>query len=75
MRTISPLKAIRLNCLDCVGGSRDEVKKCEIKDCPLYKFRFGKNPNCANRKGNPEALLKWRESQLNKQHDDKSIIK
>ncbi|MFC2119811.1 hypothetical protein ACFLQ4_01940 [Bacteroidota bacterium] len=40
-----PLKAIRQYCLDCSNGSPKEVKLCQIEDCPLYKFRFGKNPN------------------------------
>lgn len=40
----SPLKAIRANCLQCVGGSSNEVKLCTAKTCCLYPFRFGKNP-------------------------------
>lgn len=40
----SPLKAIRANCLQCVGGSSNEVKLCTSKTCYLYPFRFGKNP-------------------------------
>lgn len=39
-----PLKAIRANCLQCVGGSSNEVKLCTSKTCYLYPFRFGKNP-------------------------------
>lgn len=41
--TLSPLKAIRANCLDCVGTAH-EVKICVCTSCPLYPFRFGKNP-------------------------------
>ena len=40
----NPLKQIRLYCLQCVCGSSEEVKRCSIKDCPLWSFRFGKNP-------------------------------
>lgn len=40
----SPLKQIRLYCLQCVCGSSEEVKRCSIKDCPLWSFRFGNNP-------------------------------
>lgn len=40
----TPLKAIRANCIDCCGGSRHEVKLCPATNCPLYPFRFGKNP-------------------------------
>ena len=39
-----PMKAIRAKCLDCCCGQANEVKLCTCKDCPLYAFRFGKNP-------------------------------
>lgn len=41
----TPLKAIRLKCLDCCVGSAHEVELCPCQDCPLWMFRFGKNPN------------------------------
>lgn len=41
---VNPVKAIRLKCLDCSGGLSSEVEKCPVEDCPLYPFRFGKNP-------------------------------
>lgn len=40
----NPVKAIRAKCLDCCCGQANEVKECPITDCPLYAFRFGKNP-------------------------------
>ena len=45
----SPVKAIRAYCLECVCGSAYEVRMCPIEDCPLYSFRFGKNPFTAKR--------------------------
>lgn len=42
---MTPIKAIRAKCLDCCCGSSDEVKACPCTNCPLYEFRFGKNPN------------------------------
>jgi len=42
---LPPIKAIRAHCLDCSGGSREEVKLCTLPKCALYPFRFGKNPN------------------------------
>lgn len=42
-KRVSPLKAIRCKCLDCVCYQPAEVKKCPIKACALYKYRFGKN--------------------------------
>ena len=42
---LTPIKAIRKNCLDCSGGSVSEVRNCVIKECPLFEYRHGKNPN------------------------------
>lgn len=40
---LSPLKSIRAFCLDCVGGSSNEVKLCPSERCALYPYRFGKD--------------------------------
>lgn len=40
----SPVKAIRVKCLDCMCGSANEVRECQLEDCALHPFRFGKNP-------------------------------
>ncbi len=42
---MTPLKAIRRKCLECCCGQYKEVRLCPSKDCSLYPFRFGKNPN------------------------------
>lgn len=39
----SPGKAIRAMCLQCLETSND-VKTCSDYSCPLYPFRFGRNP-------------------------------
>lgn len=44
-KRLSPLKAIRLKCLDCSCGSSNEVKLCPVTKCALYPFREGVNPN------------------------------
>lgn len=44
-KAISALKAIRAKCLECSCGSAPEVRNCELKICPLHRFRSGKNPN------------------------------
>jgi len=41
----TPLKAIKAKCLDCSCYSPKEVKECVIKECSLYPYRVGKNPN------------------------------
>lgn len=40
---ISPMKAIKLKCLDCCCGNWGEVKACTAIKCPLWPFRMGKN--------------------------------
>lgn len=47
-KTLTPVKAIRAKCIECSGGNRSEADRCQIKDCPLYAYRHGKNPT-----GNP----------------------
>lgn len=45
-KKITPLRAIREKCLDCVLGSSNEVALCPMENkCSLWPFRFGKNPN------------------------------
>lgn len=34
--------AIRLKCLDCTCDQPNEIRKCPIKDCPLYLYRMGR---------------------------------
>ena len=40
---LSPIKAIRAHCLECMGWNYDEVRNCTDPICPLYPFREGKN--------------------------------
>lgn len=44
MKKVTPLRAIKLKCLDCSCGNRNEVKLCAIESCPLYIYRKGKKP-------------------------------
>ena len=62
MRTkpLTPLKAIRANCLGCSGGSPAEVRLCVIPDCPLYCYRFGKRPKTVQKANEKQAAKKTR---------------
>ncbi len=42
---LTPMKAISRKCIDCSCGSSNEVKLCPVKNCPLYDYRFGKDPH------------------------------
>ena len=47
----SPAKAIREFCIECMGGRGSGqnytrlIEECVSINCPLYDFRFGKNPH------------------------------
>ena len=55
---LSPLKAIRAKCIDCMCGQVQEVRLCPCEDCALHPYRMGHNPNrkgIGGFKGNAEA--------------------
>ena len=52
-KATKPLKAIRMFCFECMGMDRrdkkpehpiENVRNCTDPMCPLFDFRFGKNP-------------------------------
>lgn len=59
-KRMTPLRAIRANCLQCMGGSAKEVKRCNMPECPLHGFRFGRNPNLKGKRGNGQSLKEYR---------------
>lgn len=44
-KILTPMKAIRAKCLDCMCGQATEVRLCPVTDCSLYSYRMGHNPN------------------------------
>ncbi len=42
MERVSRSKAIRLKCIDCCAGNMAEVRKCPAVNCPLWRYRMGK---------------------------------
>ncbi len=40
----TPLKTIRLKCLDCSCGQPREVRLCPVEQCPLWPYRMGVRP-------------------------------
>jgi hypothetical protein len=45
MERVSRSKAIRLKRLDCCAGQSAEVRKCPATNCPLWRYRMGKEEN------------------------------
>ena len=45
MERLSRTKAIRMKCLDCSGDNMAEVRKCPATNCPLWRYRMGREEN------------------------------
>lgn len=66
---LTPMKAIRAKCLDCMCGSAHEVRLCPCPSCPLYAYRFGKRPRVSPDTGeagnelNPTATPQFQPSE------------
>ena len=45
MERLSRTKAIRMKCLDCCGDQLAEVRKCPATNCPLWRYRMGREEN------------------------------
>lgn len=63
----SPLRSIRLYCIECSAGSMPEVAKCDHDWCPLWHWRHGKHPALqGKKKGKPlsEAFLANRRKKI-----------
>ena len=43
------VKSIRTYCIECGDGTYKEVRLCQIVDCPLYPYRFGRRPTEAEK--------------------------
>ena len=52
--TTTPVKAIRLFCMECMCYQKAEIPRCTAQLCPLYPYRMGKAGT--GRRGNPEFL-------------------
>ena len=57
----NPVKVIREYCLDCCLASSHEVALCPAAHCPLWPFRFGKNPYRVKREMTAEQIAAARE--------------
>lgn len=62
---LTPIKAIRAKCLDCMCDQVAEVKNCPIETCPLYPFRMGHNPNIGKRELTDEQRQAMKERLAN----------
>ena len=56
-KRLTPIKAIRAKCLDCMCGSAHEVRLCPSSTCSLYPYRLGHNPALAGKGKRPNGEL------------------
>lgn len=58
---LTPMKAIRKNCLECCGWMYSEVAKCEIETCCFYQYRMGKKPDQAGKRSKKDTTCETHE--------------
>jgi len=44
VKMLTPIKAIRAKCLDCMCQQPKEVKLCRTVTCALWPYRMGRRP-------------------------------
>ncbi len=71
-REMTPLKAIRAKCLDCCCNQYSEVRDCQVIDCKLWRFRFGKGLHKRNISPEHLARLKLGLKNTHKKEGDES---
>jgi hypothetical protein len=54
--SLTPIKAIRWQCLECMGFQSAEIPKCTALLCPLFPFRMGNAHS--GKKGVSKNILK-----------------
>jgi hypothetical protein len=56
---LTPIKAMRLFCLGCRGGSCKDVRKCNRTRCPLWEYRLGCRPRGEAKHTPLRAIRAW----------------
>ncbi len=65
-KNITPIKAIRYHCVECMGYQYSLIEGCTSPLCALYPYRMGSNPaiDGSQKRGKiPEGLAKFHENQ------------
>jgi len=42
--SLTPMKAIRYHCVECMGFQFSEIDGCTSSTCPLFPYRYGTSP-------------------------------
>ena len=54
---LEPMKAIRAECIECSGGSRSEVRKCQVTSCRSYPLPMGHRPQPSEKQSKEVQLI------------------
>jgi hypothetical protein len=68
----TPMKTMRLKCLDCCGHQRNEF--CGSVGCPLWPYRMGRNPTQEEADQHNEAAhaIRWQNTQMRMVCEDRA---
>lgn len=66
----SPLVAIRMDCLECMGFQVVEVTNCELTHCILHAYRMGKNTSGKRLSSGPRKPFIRQEGTIPSRSDD-----
>jgi len=53
-KALTPIKAIRAKCRECMTNHVKEIRYCLATECPLFAYRMGKRPNGSTNLKKPE---------------------
>jgi hypothetical protein len=54
---LTPIKAIRYQCIECMGFQSRDVQNCTSSLCSLFPYRMGKNISLAGKRKNNLKVL------------------
>lgn len=58
---LTPLKAIRYKCKECLNFQVRAIARCDSPLCPLFPYRMGKDPSLKGKRKN--NLKRWYRTQ------------
>lgn len=65
------MHAIRYFCAECFGYSISDIEGCTAPNCPLFPFRFGKDPSPHKKMENyRQSAVLWARMRRNQNRED-----
>lgn len=64
------MRAIRYQCSECMGYDTSEIVKCTSPSCPLFPFRFGRDPFRKRTETYKLDVYQWSTMRKNQNRED-----